>query len=77
MCSLKWNILINFNTVSEESGVSKKILYENEDIKERIEALRRQQSHVPKPSDIKQEIDDKNKYVLIASLKRKIKKLRG
>ena len=72
---IKKKHLINFNTVSEESGVSKKTLYENEDIKERIEALRRQQSHVPKPSDIKQEMDEKNKDAIIASLKRKMKKI--
>ena len=40
---------INFNSVANESGVTKKTLYDNNDIRERIETLRYQQSQVPTP----------------------------
>jgi hypothetical protein len=67
--------LINFNSVSNESGLTKATLYNNKDIKERIEAFRLQQSKVSTPAEIKRNMDDNNKDALIASLKRKIKKL--
>lgn len=66
---------INFNSVANESGITKATLYNNQDIKERIEELRLQQSKVPTPSQVKREMDDNNKDAIIASLKRKIKKL--
>lgn len=66
---------INFNSVSSESGVSKKTLYDNKDIRERIESLRHQQSQVPTPSQVKREMSENNKDAIIASLKRKIKRL--
>lgn len=66
---------INFNSVASESGVTKKTLYDNKDIRERIETLRYQQSQVPTPSQVKREMNDNNKDAIIASLKRKIKKL--
>ena len=66
---------INFNSVANESGITKKTLYNNKEIKERIEILRYQQSQVPTPSQIKREMNDINKDAIIASLKRKIKRL--
>ena len=66
---------INFNSVANESGITKKTLYNNKEIKERIETLRHQQSQVPTPSQIKIEMNDSNKDAIIASLKRKIKRL--
>lgn len=66
---------INFNSVANESGVSKKTLYDNKDIRERIETLRFQQSQVPSPAQVKREMNDNNKDAIIASLKRKIKQL--
>lgn len=66
---------INFNSVASESGVTKKTLYDNKDIRERIETLRHQQSQVPTPSQVKREMNDNNKDAIIASLKRKIKRL--
>ncbi|RQN12007.1 transposase [Clostridium butyricum] len=66
---------INFNNVSNESGITKATLYNNPSIKERIEGLRLQQSKVHTPSQIKREMDENNKDAIIASLKRKIKKL--
>lgn len=66
---------INFNSVANESGITKKTLYDNNEIRERIEALRYQQSQVPTPAQVKREMDDNNKDAIIASLKRKIKRL--
>lgn len=66
---------INFNSVANESGVTKATLYNNPNIKERIEGLRLQQSKVPTPSQVKREMDENNKDAIIASLKRRIKKL--
>ena len=66
---------INFNSVSKESGVSKATLYNNLQIKSRIEELRMQQSTVPTPVQVTREMNDSNKDALIASLKRKIRKL--
>ena len=72
---IKAQKLINFNSVSQESGLSKATLYNNIDIRERIETLRHQQSQVPTPGEIKREMDENNKDAIIASLKRKINKL--
>ncbi|MDK0627532.1 DUF6262 family protein [Clostridium perfringens] len=66
---------INFNSVASESGITKKTLYDNKKIRERIEILRHQQSQVPTPSQVKREMNENNKDAIIASLKRKIKKL--
>ena len=55
--------------------ITKKTLYDNKDIRERIEILRYQQSQVPTPSQVKREMNDNNKDAIIASLKRKIKRL--
>jgi hypothetical protein len=72
---LRVNKSINFNSVSEESGVSKASLYNHSDIRQRIEYLRCQQSQAPTPKQIKREMNDANKDVLIETLKRKIKAL--
>lgn len=50
-------------------------MYNNRDIRQRIETLREQQAQVPTPSQVKREMDDNNKDAIIASLKRKIKRL--
>ena len=66
---------INFNSVANESGLAKSTLYNNPSIKERIESLREQQRQVPTPAQVKREMNDTNKDAIIASLKRKVKKL--
>ncbi|MGG2066274.1 DUF6262 family protein [Bacillus sp. S14(2024)] len=66
---------INFNSVASEAGVAKATLYNNRELRERIESLRQQQAEAPTPKQIKREIDENNKDAIIASLKRKIKKL--
>lgn len=50
-------------------------LYNNSDIRERIETLRHHQAQVPTPAQVKRQMDENNKDAIIASLKRKIKKL--
>lgn len=72
---IKANKNINFNSVANEAGVTKATLYNNANIRERIETLRYQQSQVPTPAQFKKEMDENNKDAIIASLKRKIKKL--
>ncbi|OHX29818.1 hypothetical protein BWGOE5_45260 [Bacillus mycoides] len=72
---LKANEKINFNSVSSEADVSKATLYNNKDFRSRIETLRNQQSQVPTPKQVKREMNESNKDALIASLKRKNKKL--
>ncbi len=72
---LKANAKINFNSVSSEAGISKATLYNNKDFRSRIETLRNQQSQVPTLKQIKLEMSNGNKDALIASLKRKNKKL--
>ena len=72
---IKSHSYINFNSVANESGVTKKTLYNNKNIRERIEALRHQQLQVSTPAQVKREMRDNNKDAIIASLKRKIKRL--
>ncbi|MFJ8531498.1 DUF6262 family protein [Bacillus sp. NPDC094106] len=69
------NEAINFNSVASEAGVAKATLYNNQELRQRIEALRQQQAQAPSPKQIKREMDDNNKDAIIASLKRKNKKL--
>ncbi|MFB5590522.1 MULTISPECIES: DUF6262 family protein [Bacillus cereus group] len=72
---IRANENINFNSVASEAGVSKATLYNNMEIRKRIESLRKQQSQVLTPKQVKREMNDNNKDAIIASLKRKIKKL--
>lgn len=66
---------INFNSVSMESGVSKAYLYNHSDVRERIETLRRQQEGLPSPKQVKREMTDASKDVLIAAKNKRIKAL--
>lgn len=66
---------INFNSVATDAGISKATLYNNPEIRVRIESLRQQQAQVPTPKQIKREMDENNMDAIIASLKRKMKKL--
>jgi AcrR family transcriptional regulator len=72
---IRANDNINFNSVAEEAGISKATLYNNPEIRERIESLREQQAQVSTPKQVKREMDENNKDAIIVSLKRKIKKL--
>ena len=66
---------INFNSVSTESGVSKAYLYTHLDIRERIETLRKQQEGLPSPKQVKREMTDASKDVVIAAKNKRIKEL--
>jgi predicted nuclease with TOPRIM domain len=69
------NGAINFNSVANEAGVSKATLYNNQELRQRIEALRRKQAQAPTQKQIQREINDNNKDAIIESLKRRIKKV--
>ncbi|MEH7670693.1 transposase [Bacillus thuringiensis] len=69
------NEKINFNSVSSEADVSKATLYNNKEFRSRIETLRKQQSQVSTPKQVKRKMNESNKDALIASLKRKNQKL--
>ena len=71
------NESINFNSVASEAGVAKATLYNNQELRDRIETLRQQQAQAPTPKQIKREMDNNNKDAIIASLQRRIKKLEG
>ena len=71
------NVNINFNSVASEAGVAKATLYNNLELRDRIESLRQQQAKAPTSKQIKREMDDNNKDALIASLQRRIKRLDG
>lgn len=66
---------INFNSVSQESGVSKATLYNHSNIRERIERLRTQQEQSPTQKQLKRERTEDTKDALIESLKSRMKRL--
>lgn len=72
---IKVKAKINFNSVSAESGVSKAYLYKNTDLRTRIDILRKQQEGLSSPGQVKREMSDKSKDVLIIAIREKIKKL--
>ncbi|MCM3736833.1 DUF6262 family protein [Bacillus cytotoxicus] len=66
---------INFNSVASEAGVAKATLYNNRELRDRIESLRQQQAQAPTPKQLKREMNDSSKDAIIESLKRRIKKI--
>lgn len=64
---------INFNSVSMESVVTKTYLYNNQELRDRIETLRKQQEGLPSPKQIKREMTDASKDILIAAKNKRIK----
>lgn len=66
---------INFSSVSERSEVSKAYLYQHQDIRERIEALRKQQQGLPSRKHIKSDMTESSKDVLLAAKNKRIKVL--
>lgn len=61
--------------MAKEAGLSKATLYNNQELRHRIESLRLQQISTPSEKQMKRNMDDNNKDALIESLKRKVKKL--
>ncbi|WP_200411791.1 DUF6262 family protein [Virgibacillus salexigens] len=72
---IRFNESINFNSVAIEAGVAKATLYNNSELRERIESLRQRQIEDPTSKQINRNINEGNKDALIQSLKRKVKKL--
>ncbi|WP_297520155.1 DUF6262 family protein [uncultured Clostridium sp.] len=66
---------INFNSVSELSGVSKTFLYNNEEIKRRIEELRQKQTSRSMNQRAKYDKTSKSKDIIIMAKDKKIKEL--
>ncbi|MCR6846823.1 DUF6262 family protein [Bacillus sp. IBL03825] len=55
--------------------IAKATLYNNQGFRKRIETLRQQQSQTPTSKQIKREMTDNNKDLIIESLKRRIRKV--
>ncbi|MGL4914553.1 MAG: DUF6262 family protein [Romboutsia sp.] len=66
---------INFNSVSQLSGVSKTFLYNNEEIKKRIEELRQKQTSRTMNQRAKYDKTSKSKDIIIMAKDKKIKEL--
>jgi len=65
---------INFNTVMQKANVSKGFVYNNEEIRARIEKLRESQKGI-KPKQVKDKMTDNSKDILLAAKNKKIKEL--
>ncbi len=66
---------INFNSISKSSGVSKNFLYNNEEVKNRIQELRNKQINTQINQRAKFDKNSKSKDMIIASKNKKIEKL--
>lgn len=66
---------INFNSVMTASGVSKAFLYNNEDVKERIELLRKQEISKEMNQRVKTDKTSKSKDIIIMAKDKKIRDL--
>lgn len=66
---------INFNSVSQLGGVSKTFLYNNKDIKKRIEELRNKQTSRTMNQRAKYDKTAKSKDIIIMAKDKKIKEL--
>ncbi|MCC0785170.1 transposase, partial [Clostridioides sp. ES-S-0108-01] len=66
---------INFNSVSQLSGVSKTFLYNNQEIKKRIEELRDKQVSKTINQRAKYDKTSKSKDIIIMAKDKKIKEL--
>lgn len=66
---------INFNSVSQLGGISKTFLYNNEDIRKRIEGLRDKQTSRTMNQRAKYDKTAKSKDIIIMAKDKKIKEL--
>lgn len=66
---------INFNSVSQLSGVSKTFLYNNEEVKKRIEELRQKQTSRSMNQRAKYDKTSKSKDIIIMAKDKKIREL--
>ncbi|WML24424.1 DUF6262 family protein [Neobacillus sp. OS1-33] len=72
---IQQNEKINFNTVTIAAGVSKSYLYNQTELRERIETLRQQQREVASPKNIKKNMNVENKDSLIQVFRERIREL--
>lgn len=68
---IKDGTTINFNSLSVKTGVSKSFLYNNKELKMRIDSLREKQ----KPNIKKEKVTQDSKDVIIQSLQKRISDL--
>ncbi|EJP6471260.1 transposase [Clostridium sporogenes] len=66
---------INFNSISQLSGVSKTFLYNNKEVKKRIEDLRQKQTSKTINQRAKYDKTSKSKDIIIMAKDKKIKEL--
>ncbi|MDS0528564.1 DUF6262 family protein [Clostridium sp. SHJSY1] len=66
---------INFNTVCNLSGVSKPFLYNNQEVRQRIEELRDKQTEKVIRQRLNYDKTDKSKDIIIMAKDKKIKEL--
>lgn len=66
---------INFNSVATASGVSKAFLYSNDEIKQRIELLRKQEVSKEMNQRAKTDKTSKSKDIIIMAKDKKIREL--
>lgn len=66
---------INFNSISQESGVSKTFLYKNQEVRARIEDLRQKQVNKEMNKRAKLDKTSKSKDIIIMAKDKKIKEL--
>jgi CHAT domain-containing protein len=66
---------INFNSVMVKSGVSKAFLYSNEEVKERIELLKKQEVSKEINQRVKTDKTSKSKDIIIMAKDKKIREL--
>ncbi len=71
---IKKKIKINFNSIATESGVSKSFLYKYDDLRNRIETLRKNQGTV-KSKQTNCEVTARSKDVIITSLRKRNQQL--
>jgi predicted nuclease with TOPRIM domain len=72
---IQQNEKINFNTVTKAAGVSKSYLYNQTELRDRIETLRQQQREVTSPKNIKKNMNVENKDSLIQVFRERIREL--
>ncbi|KYH30424.1 hypothetical protein CLTEP_26760 [Clostridium tepidiprofundi DSM 19306] len=66
---------INFNSISQESGVAKTFLYKNQEVRSRIEDLRQKQVSKEMNKRTKYDKTSKSKDIIIMAKDKKIKEL--
>ncbi len=72
---IKKQLNINFNSVAEQAKVSKGFLYKHQKLRSRIEVLRKQQKGLSSGKQVKRNMSDASKDVIIASLRKRLKGL--